>query len=224
MSTAKIAMSLLKGRLGPDGLISLLQPDIEDANAFWHNVINNSTTDGWKPADGQAIAFLPNVTAARFALWSQSPLADAVYTDLNPEHYVKRTEEVSPGVLQAEVLEGWGGITTYFTISNYGTPDREEHPFLRELPDFPIQAAGDKVLRDGTDALYGVLHISVRDVDGAEYGQPYNGIHVWATVWCPDARDDWQMEAEQEHMVVEIINNSLQVQKDIEDGVFVPPV
>src|SRR6186713_2919024 len=41
--TFRTALDLLKNRLGPDGLIDLLQPDIKEADAFWHDVIDSST-------------------------------------------------------------------------------------------------------------------------------------------------------------------------------------
>jgi len=224
LTTHKIAVKLLKDRLGPDGLLSLLQPDIKAADTVWHEVIANSTPGSWIPADGQAIGFFPNLTAVRFALWSQSPLADAANNDANAEHYFKRTVEISPGVLASEILEGWGGVTTLFAIPNYGAPNRTAHPFLRELPDFPYQGAGDKVLRDGTDAVFGVLHISMRDIDGSAYGVACNGIEVLASVWYGDGAQDDFLEAERQHMVIEIINLTIQAQKDIESGAFKPPV
>jgi hypothetical protein len=224
MAAARTALDLLKTRLGPEGLINLLQPDIKEADTFWHNTIDSSTPDKWVPADGRGIAFLPNVTAARFALWSQSPLADAVNNAANPEHYVKQTKEVAPGVLESEILEGWGGVTTYFTIPNYGPPDLVKWPMLRPLPEYPFQAAGDKVLLDGTEAVFGVLHISMRDVDGAPYGETLKGTEVWATIWYGDALSEEFIEQERQHMVIEIINLTLQCQRDIESGAFVPPV
>ncbi|KAF2800202.1 hypothetical protein K505DRAFT_383243 [Melanomma pulvis-pyrius CBS 109.77] len=220
MKFAHTALSILKTSIGPDGLIAALQPEIKKADTFWHDVIDSST-GSWVPADGRGIAFLPNLTAIRFAAWSQSPLADAANNDANPEHYVKRTIALANGTLESEIVEGWGGVTTHFTIPNYGTPDRVKNPFLRELPEFPIQAAGDKVLMDGT--IFGVLHISVRDVKGADYGQEHDGVEIYASVWYGDGVADAHLEEEREHITVEITNLALQAQKDIESGVFNPP-
>ncbi|KAF2703382.1 hypothetical protein K504DRAFT_363394, partial [Pleomassaria siparia CBS 279.74] len=217
MASAKTALKLLKDNIGPDGLIAALKPEIEKADTFWHDVIDRST-GSWVPADGRAAAFLPNITAARFAAWSQSPLADASNNAANPEHYVKRTEFFANGTGYSEILEGWGGVTTHFTIPNYGNPDRVNNPFLRELPEFPIQAAGDKVLLDGT--RFGVLHISVRDIKGADYGQPIDGIEIFASVWYGDGVADSHLEDERTHITTEIINLSTQAQKDYESGAF----
>jgi len=224
LETHKTAVKLLKDRLGEEGLLNILQPDIKAANAFWHDVISKSS-GSWVSADAQAVGFFPNLTAVRFALWSQSPLADASNNEANAEHYMKRTVEISPGILASEILEGWGGVTTLFGIPNYGTPNRTTYPFLRPLPEYPYQAAGDKVLRDGTDAVFGVLHISIRDVDGAEFGEEgKKGVQVYSSVWYGDACTDDFLEAERRHMVIEIINLTIQAQKDLESGDFTPPV
>lgn len=218
---ARYALDLLKTRVGADGLIELLQPEIKEAENFWHDVIDKSTGE-WVPTDGRVIGFFPDLTAAAFAAWSQSPFADRSNNAANPEHYVKRTEEISPGVLQSEILEGWGGVTTHFSILNYGPPNATRHPMLRELPEFPFQASGDKALKDGDDTVFGVLHISVRDVKGADYDQEMDGIEIFATVWYGDGVDDEHLEDERQHIVIEIINQSIQAQKDLESGEFVP--
>lgn len=222
MSAARTALSFLKDNLGPDGLIQTLQPEIKKADAFWKEV-NAQSSGSWVPADGRAVAFLPNITAARFAYWTQLDLADKANNAANPEHYVKRTKKNADGTLESEILEGWGGVTTHFTIPKYGTPDRKKYPFLRELPEFPLQfqAAGDKVLMDGT--VFGVLHISVRDIPGGPYGQSHDGIEVFASVWYGDGVKDEHLEDERTHITTEIINLTMQAQKDFDRGVYTPP-
>ena len=221
----KKKLSALKAKLGADRMEELLQPDIELANAFWHNIIDTSTPDGPPvPAEAHGIAFLPSLNASIFAAWSQSPLADEVNNDVNAEHYFKRTVQNDDGTLAAEILEGWGGVTTLFTIPNYGNPDALGYDFLRAPPKFPIQRAGDKVLSDGTGEIIGVLHISMRDVDGEKWGLKGNkGVEVFSTVWYGDACTDEFLEAQRQHMVIEIVRLTLAAQKDVEAGRF-PPV
>ena len=78
-------------------------------------------------------------------------------------------------------------------------------------------AAGDEALAsDGT--VFGVLQIAVRDVKGADYNQPMDGMHVWASVRYGDAVKDEHLEDERKHMTTEIINLTLQAHKDIESG------
>ncbi|KAI0175731.1 hypothetical protein GGR52DRAFT_326914 [Hypoxylon sp. FL1284] len=208
----------LKKYLGTDKLKEMLKPDTTDADMKWHAIIADSG-DGWKPADGHGVVFLPNVSASTYALWYASPNADAANLAANPEHYAKDTVQTATG-LASQILEGWDGVTTNFTIPNFGAPNRTADPFLRPLPDFPIQQAGDKVLRDGT--RFGVLHLALRDAKGADYGQPIDGFELYATVWYQDGIPDRYLEQEARHMVIEIVNLSLQCQKDIESGSFVP--
>lgn len=209
----------LKAEYDADGFLEPLAPDIKSADAFWQDVIKDSTPDSWIPADARGTAFLPNLTALAFAAWSRSPLADEANNDANGEHYFKRTVTTGPGTLASEILEGWGGVTTLFTIPDYATPpNKVQFPFLRLLPEFPFQAAGSKVLQD--DSLFGVLHISVRDVIG-EAGE--HGIEIYSTVWYGDAAEDDFLEAERQHMVTEIVNLSIQAQKDVESGRFTVP-
>lgn len=212
----------LKAEFDADGFLELLAPDIADADVFWQDVIRNSTTGSWIPADARGTAFLPNLTALAFAAWSESPRADRFNNDVNGEHYFKRTVTTRPGTLDSEILEGWGGVTTLFTIPDYATPpNRVQFPFLRLLPEFPFQAAGSKVLEDKSeDPLFGVLHISVRDVVG-EAGE--HGIEIYSTVWYGDDAEDEFLEAERQHMVTEIINLSIKAQRDVESGRFTVP-
>ena len=100
-----VALDLLKTSLGPDGLIQTLQPAIKEADAFWHNIVN-STNGSWVPVDAQVQVFIPDLTAVRFGLWTQSDLADKANMDANAEHYVKRTTKTATG-LTSEIVEGW---------------------------------------------------------------------------------------------------------------------
>lgn len=203
-----------KANLGPSGLEALLQPDIADANTFWHNII--ATSKGtWKPTKAQCVCYIPSLSALQFGGWATSPAADAANDDANPEHYVKQTSTGSDGKPQSTVLEGWGGVRTFFDIQDFSTPDRTKYPFLELLPDFPIQAAGPKVLKDGTGATFGVLHIAVKDVEDAGYGK---GFEVYSAVWYQDSISEDHIEAESEHMVNEVINLSIAASKSSGGG------
>ncbi|KAI0894964.1 hypothetical protein F4806DRAFT_471257 [Annulohypoxylon nitens] len=205
----------LKQSLGSEKLKTILLPDAADADKFWNDAIDKSHNNSWVSADARAVVFLPNVTYLSFATWYASANADKANLAAEPEHYVKET--VANGTqLSSKILEGWGGVTTNFTIPNFGTPDRVKDPFLRPLPEFPIQQAGDKNLRDGT--RFGVLHIAVRPVNGSDYGQPADGFELYSTVWYQDGVSDDHLDLERRHMVVEIVNLTLQAQKDIASG------
>ncbi|KAK6855590.1 hypothetical protein PG995_007741 [Apiospora arundinis] len=203
-----------KDNLGPDGLVSLFKQDISDADKYWHDAIANSDGTTWKPTDGHCICYIPSLSAASFGLWSTSPAADAVNNDANPEHYIKKTTTGANGLPKSNILEGWGGVTTHFDIMNFTAPDHTKYPFLRQLPDYPIQAAGPKVLKDGT--TFGVLHLAVKDVNDAKYGK---GFEVFSTIWYQSGVTEEHIEAEREHMINEIVNLSIYAAKDAKSGV-----
>ncbi|KAI1376213.1 hypothetical protein F4677DRAFT_445470 [Hypoxylon crocopeplum] len=191
------AVLKLKQSLGPDRLKELLQPDMDDADSHWHDLIGDSG-DGWKAAKARGVIFLPNVTHELFAAWYSTEYADAANLAANPEHYFKHTNRTSTG-LSSKILE-----------------DLDNNPFLEPLPDFPVQQAGDKDLRDGT--RFGVLHIAVRPVNGADYNQPHDGFEIYSAVWYQDGALDSYLDKESQHMVIEIVNLTLQAQKDIASG------
>ncbi|KAI1088461.1 hypothetical protein F5B19DRAFT_485943 [Rostrohypoxylon terebratum] len=197
------AVLQLKQSLGSEKPRTMLLPDAADADKFWKYAIDKSHNNSWVSADARTVIFLPNVTYLSFASWYASSNAGKANLATEPEHYVKET--------------GWGGVTTNFTIPNFDTPDRAKDPFLRPLPEFPIQQAGDKNLRDGT--RFGVLHVAVRPVNGSDYGQPSDGFEVYSTVWYQDGVNGDQLDQERRHMVVEVVNLTLQAQKDIASGV-----
>ncbi|KAI1408881.1 hypothetical protein F5Y13DRAFT_99167 [Hypoxylon sp. FL1857] len=214
------AVLKLKQDLGTEKLKQLLEPDTEDADKFWHDVINKATNksnpwDSPVSAEAHGVIFLPHLNLTQFAAWYVSKYADEANLAANPEHYVKETTQIASG-LTSKILEGWGGVTTNFTFPSFGAPDRGKDPFLPELEDYPIQQAGDKVLRDGT--RFGVLHLALRNIPGERYGQPNDGFEVFSTVWYPNGADDDHLDHERRHMIIEIVNLTLQAQKDVENG------
>ena len=186
LPAAKIKLHDLKASTDADGLTNLFKTDISVADAFWHDVASNSTGK-WVPIDAQVIAYIPNLSALVFDAWSLSPFADAANNDGNPEHYFKHTKALSPGVVQSTILEGWGGLTTYFDIPTFGAPNHATYPFLRALPDYPVQGAGPKVLKDGSGEEFGVLHLAMRDTEAKvrrrDYPTAEKGLEIYATIW-----------------------------------------
>ncbi|TLD32789.1 hypothetical protein PspLS_01022 [Pyricularia sp. CBS 133598] len=224
-NTSATALHTLKTLLGPQALKDLLKPEIEKGDVFWRDIVARSSGKEWKAASGRTLAFLPNVTAQAFAMWFASPLADLANNDANAEHYYKQTvADPATGGLSSEIIEGWGGVVTHFTIPNFKPVNQHNYDMLDELPNFPIQFAGDKVLLDGT--IFGILHIAVRDITGAdfpEHADKGSGIEIYAAVWYGDASEEEHLEQERQHMIIEEINLSRQAQKDIVAGLLPMP-
>lgn len=219
-NTSRTALHTLKSLLGPQGLKDVLKPEIQKGDAFWHDIVDRSTGAEWKAASGRTLAFLPNVTAQAFAMWFASPLADLANNDANAEHYYKATvADPATGTIASEIIEGWGGVVTHFTVPNFKPVNQQSYDMLDKLPEFPVQFAGDKTLMDGT--IFGILHIAVRDIKGADFPEHTSqgsGIEIYAAVWYGDASEDEHLETERQHMIIEEINLSRQCQQDIVDG------
>ncbi|KAF9879508.1 hypothetical protein CkaCkLH20_03051 [Colletotrichum karsti] len=215
-----------KTAIGDQGFLDIFERDIIEARQFWYEINDKSDLDQpetWNAVEARAVVSLPNVTAWAFSAWSSSPQADAANNRANAEHYFKHSD-FTTGSGVSRILEGWGGTITNFTIPNYSPALCAERLMVRPLPEFLVKACGDKNLVDGKDTNFGVLNIAARDVDGAEFGQyGTRGIDIYASIWYGNAVSEEHLEAERQHVIIEIVNMSLEAQKDIETGAFVVP-
>ncbi|KAJ6788194.1 hypothetical protein PWT90_11205 [Aphanocladium album] len=228
---------------GPTVFFKLLGEDIEKANHFWDLVISKSTPDRkkWVPARAYVRAFYGNtLKASNFALWSASPSADSANSRGNPEHYYKATEVTGTTTQVSNIFEGWGGVLSRFgtqrtnftvpefTIPDFGSVDYPNEWSLDSKFNSIFQRIGPKDLTSGGGKTFGILHIAVRDVPASESGVDTDAIEVYSAVWYPpfdqackaDRREFQQrfIRDEAYHMVVEIINLTLQAQKDCSSG------
>ncbi|KAI1341933.1 hypothetical protein F5Y15DRAFT_351946 [Xylariaceae sp. FL0016] len=230
----------------PALFFKLFVMDIIDANIFWDNVTAQSDHDRttWVPARTYVKCYFNgSLDATQFAVWTQSDAADDANLHANPEHYYKKTESTSLTSQRSEILEGWGGVSSSFgmkrtnftvpeyTIPTFGTADYPASWALDAKFALPLQRIGPKVLTSGTQVTFGVLHIAVRDF--ADEGGPGSGIEIYSAVWYPawdgapagnetEFKEFFLMD-EAYHMVVEIINLTLQAQKDCQSGLCVAP-
>ncbi|KAI3319316.1 hypothetical protein HD806DRAFT_290412 [Xylariaceae sp. AK1471] len=231
-----------------DNFFTLLAKDIEESNTFWDQVLSQSTTDRtkWVPARSYTKAYFNGtLTATEFAAWTQSDNADMANLHSNPEHYYKKTVLDPTGSQRSEIFEGWGGVLssfgtkrTNFTVPQfatpvYGTVDTPATWNIGSSYYLPLQRIGPKVLTYGDGKIFGVLHIAVRDFAASEGSTGESGIEVYSAVWYPPwdrASEDKQREFvnnyladEAHHMVVEVINLTLQAHEDCQTGLCVIP-
>ncbi|KAK1635875.1 hypothetical protein BDP81DRAFT_321340 [Colletotrichum phormii] len=224
---ASLCMDILakrKATIGDQGFLELFSKEIEYAKKFWYEVNLNSTLNDpatWKGVECRALVPLPNVNAWAFSTWSASPLADAANNRGNAEHYFKKSNsQGGPGVAAtSSILEGWGGVVTNFSIPNYSRRTCAQRQMVRPLPEFRLKACGDKNLVDGKNTRFGVLNIAARDVSVA--GTRY--LDIYASVWYGSGISEEHLEAERQHIIIEIVNLSLKAQEDIKSGRFRVP-
>ncbi|KXH38343.1 hypothetical protein CNYM01_07533 [Colletotrichum nymphaeae SA-01] len=202
---------------------SSFSKDIGDAKKFWYDVNSNSTLHDpatWKAVECRALVPLPNVNAWAFSTWSASPLADAANNRGNAEHYFKKSSYSGGGATgTSRILESWGGVVTNFSIPNYSPRSCAQRPMVRLLPEFRLKACGDKNLVDGKNTRFGVLNIAARDISVA--GKRY--LDIYASVWYGSAISEEHLEAERQHIIIEIVNLSLKAQEDVKSGRFRVP-
>ncbi|KZL64048.1 hypothetical protein CI238_04446 [Colletotrichum incanum] len=211
-----------KSAIGDEGFLNIFAKDIEEAKKFWYDTNENSTLDDpttWKAVECRALVHLPNVTAWAFSAWSASPFADAANNRGNAEHYFKYSDHT--GALgTSHILEGWGGVTTNFSIPNYSPQTCAQRAMVRPLPEFAIKACGDKNLVDDKNTNFGVLNIAARDVVGCDKKKR---VDIYASIWYGSGISEEHLEAERQHVIIEIVNMSLKAQEDIESSRFAVP-
>jgi hypothetical protein len=206
----------LKASYTPEQFLSLFDADIRDADATWHAVLSNSTPAAHVSANADVVVVVPGISSLSFAAYYLSAYAQASYQKINAEHYINRDD----GLLHQEILEGWGGVTTHFTLA---TTDRGQFSYLPALPDFGVKVASDKILRDGTDAVFGVVDIALKDIVGPEAGiaEGEKGVRILSSVWYGDGAPASFVEVEAQHVVVEIVNHALNAKAGYESGEIV---
>ncbi|ORY10507.1 hypothetical protein BCR34DRAFT_602084 [Clohesyomyces aquaticus] len=109
-------------------------------------------------------------------------------------HATKAT--TTNGITSVDAVETWASLFTQYTIPNYGPGPKKA--YMEKLSDFPFQAVGEAVLRDGT--VFADIHNSFRDKpDGC-------GIQAVLNVWVPDGAPRDVVEGMKQHQMVEFTN------------------
>ncbi|KAF1978155.1 hypothetical protein BU23DRAFT_654608 [Bimuria novae-zelandiae CBS 107.79] len=207
----------LKASKTPEELLSHFDADIREADATWHAVVHDSTGAAHVAATADVVVVVPGITSLSFAAYYLSAYAQESYQKINAEHYINR-DDSAPGT--QEILEGWGGVTTHFSLA---TTDRGQFSYLPALPEFAIKVASDKILRDGTGTKFGVVDIALQDVVGPQAGleEGEQGVHILSSVWYGDGAPRGFVEVEAEHVVVKIVNHALNAKAGYDNGAIV---
>ena len=211
LSESRRALLRLKDNLGVQGLLNLLGPDIEFANAKWKTILENST-GGHILAEARLEATL--LDAKSFLAWFDADTGDKhKMTGANPEHFIEQPLVVNGILTGFDIVENWGDLVVHYTIPSYGNNPKK--PWMKKLPDWPYQAVGDAVLLDGK--VIGNIHNSFRDkVDGT-------GIEADLCVWLPDSTPEGVVEGLRQHQAVEFTNWLKFAHRDITSGTFRVP-
>jgi hypothetical protein len=176
---ARRALATLKARLGRQGLLDLLQPDLA-ASAKTLTACAASSDGQWRPAVTQLHA---EVLAYFHSIFDDSPQLVAAH----PEHFVLASTDGGH-----QVVENLGPYITDFRIAYIS----EDQTIGELVPDYPIRLAGTVALPDGT--LIGHALHQFRDTG--------TGFDALLVIYFPAAAPDDLIEGHRQHLAVEFTN------------------
>lgn len=209
VNDARQALSNIQTRLGAEALNALVQSEIDEADVFWHDIINKTPNGTHSISDVtvQALVSPHILNATIFLDWLQNFASNGPFPNRlvegEPQHYFL---QVNP----PEVIESWGAIpVTHFTQA-----PSERQPFMEELPEFEIQLFVTLNLRDGT--LLADEIMALRDMpDGS-------GMQIRFVTYFPGGLSEELTEGVREHVAVELANWMEFAYEDVVSGRFVP--
>jgi hypothetical protein len=212
LADARQALLNIKKKLGPEALHKLVQSEIDEADIFWHEIINSSPDNETHSVSDVTVEALvsPHVlNTTIFLQWLQTFATNGKFPNRleqgEPQHYFLN---VNP----PEVIESWGSIpVTHFTEA-----PSERKPFMVEIPpsEFPVQMFVTLNLRDGTLLADEIMALRDND-DGA-------GMRIRFVTYFPGGLGEKLVEGVRRHVAVELGNWMRFAWEDVVSGRFVP--
>lgn len=180
---ARRALAKLKSRLGQQGLLDLLAPDIDAATETMKAWVDESEGK-WRPAEIRMRA--SGLSSAEFLAYFHS-MDEPKMLAAQPEHFVVK---VLDGAYDG--VENMGPNITRFDLHLAS----EDQAVDELLADHPTRMVGYATIPDGTVAVH-LLH-QFRDTD--------DGFDVVLGVYFPAAAPEELIEAHRQHLAVEFTN------------------
>lgn len=154
LSRARVALALLKAKLGPKGIASLLEDEYRQMQNVMRTELESSA-GRWSCASAEIYAV--GCRAEDFFGWFHSRLvaSDPQLLTSHPEHYLIVAAE-GGGTDVIETTGHWQLPSRF--IVKLGVPAEEAFPERADIdPDLPLRMAGYGILADGT-VVAKVLH------------------------------------------------------------------
>jgi hypothetical protein len=196
LSSSHKALSILQTHLGPDGIASLIQDDLDAADTFWHETTTNSS--GAFVGSDTRVKGLVSPDILNSTSWLEWFSTAGVgfpnrMTAAEPEHYLEMT--ITDGSTSySNLIEGWGGGP----ITHFQAPLVPKQVFMPRLPEFPTQFSAALTLLDGT--VFGYSLTAVRDLPNG------SGLEVFEGMWFPDSTPEYITEGAKAHLAIEVSN------------------
>lgn len=190
---ARRALRLLRTRLGRQGMLDLLAPDIEEGNAFLRE---SARASGGGFRGGTTVLATRGMTSGAFLGWMGKAFADEnVLLAAHPEHYVMGDEPDG----SVRIVENVGPHVCSFFMGEWAAEAMAWASDAAELlPEtgFPHKKASNLYLSDGT--VIGRVLIQFGDTD--------DGFSSHLTVYLPTACPEDVLEHHLRHFAVEFRN------------------
>ncbi len=238
---ARRAIKKLKSLISQEDLKTLLAADIAAGDDAWHTILDDSQDDDSDPNPGDRVlaevhfTAIPwdcpttpavNFTSLNFAAWFANSAFFHVQNlwDGHPEHYGIIITANNDTTLGAELIEPWGPLLTNSKVPRFtpvtGQPGGGvKMPWMKAMPDFPIQMVGDETLTDGSGDVVGKMHYSWKDL---AKGTGTCGVEAVLDMWMPSGTPEDVAEGMRQHLAVEYNRWVNQAYADIKSGAFVP--
>ncbi|KAH8901497.1 hypothetical protein GQ53DRAFT_851277 [Thozetella sp. PMI_491] len=197
---SRSALDVLKTSLTPTQMVDILKPATIEADSFWRDLVFQSQGTAMIPADIHISLTSPRMNVSSFLEWyNANGGSPEVFGRAHPENYWAQTTTNPDGTtLRLDAIEGFDGHVTRFDMPTFGPPDRAQFPFLRPMPEYPIQVGGPLELLDGT--LWGVSHTSFKEPDDAE------GVELFTTTWLPSKSSEALVLDIRRHTMLDWVN------------------
>ncbi|HXB86086.1 hypothetical protein [Mycobacterium sp.] len=182
---ARRALAMLKSRLGREGLLELLKPDLDDSAEHFRAWV--AASEGkWRPA--QTELRVKGISAAEFLAYFHSAIPDQPrLLAAEPEHFVMTQVDD-----RLQVVENLGPYITDLRILL--TDDDQAIDDL--TADYPVRMVGNVILPDGTLFAH-ALH---------QFRETADGFDVVLGIYFPDAAPAEVIEGHRQHLAVEFTN------------------
>ncbi|KAK4497684.1 hypothetical protein PRZ48_010337 [Zasmidium cellare] len=197
LASARSALTLLKTRLGKDGMKTLLKEDITAADTYWKSFNKASDPSDIPYAPISVVLQAQGISAAELLAWFKTSMGDIeTMWAGHPEHYINGHE----------VLETVSTHVSLFDLKFF--PDGNPPPFisnlLREADKYPITMAAAGVLQAEPGIVVGYACHQFRDLEGHELEEGESkGFEVKVGGCLPEGVGEVVREDQTRHLAVE---------------------
>ncbi|KAI1323427.1 hypothetical protein F5Y16DRAFT_425167 [Xylariaceae sp. FL0255] len=207
---ARSILNELRGTLGQQKFIDLMEPNTTAADIYWHKIADEydeSKGDHWQRTGAIIQAFVSptilNATSLEGWIMKTGPGFPNGFVEASPQHWLAYSgpEGVNATIYKnasTVSIETWGyapgpSITTYFPAYPIAKPS-----YMPALEEYQSQIVVEMVLRDGLRLATALTAVRVLPDN--------NSIELYQGMWLRSNTDAWIFTGLQEHLTHEFTN------------------